>query len=140
MSGIANTSVLATYAYKQIKSLLIPTYIAGSVYKKGMRPLDAKTEDAVIVISDGDAEQIQSGHLHINVYVQDIDAGTGNLVANLSRIAQIESFDNMILNSLNEGDTDYNFKYYKMTDHYEDEDYTNQHFVGFFIEFKKINY
>jgi len=140
MSNIATSSVIEIYVYKTMRDLLTTTYISGTVYRKGRRPLDAKTEDAVVVISDGDAEQVQSGHLHVNVYVQDIDAGNGNLEANLSRLAQIESLDSLIINALNGRDTDYNFKLYKMTDHYEDEDYKGQHFVGFFIEFKKINY
>lgn len=59
---------------------VLPCIIKGALYKKGTRPLDSSSEDAVIAISGGDSEQIQTIRAHINIYVPDINNGTGNLV------------------------------------------------------------
>lgn len=136
---IANTLTVMGYVYKTIQPIM-NGIISGHVLKKGMRQIDAETEDAVIVVSDGDAEQSQSGHLHINIYVKDVDAGTGNLVANTARLEEIASNDAAIVDALNAGDYSYLFKMYRMTDIYEDPDYKGQHFVGIFVEFKKTTF
>ena len=46
---------------------VFPGIISGTLYKEGTRPTDAKTEDAVIIVSGGDVEQIQTGRAHINI-------------------------------------------------------------------------
>ena len=65
--------------------------IGGGIYRSGMRPLDAKTEDAVVVFLAGDAEQVQTGKINVNVYVPDINIGNrGVWVKNTARCTQIE--------------------------------------------------
>ena len=54
---------------------VLPGIIKGTLYKKGTRPLDSSSEDAVIAISGGDSEQIQTIRAHINIYVPDINNG-----------------------------------------------------------------
>jgi hypothetical protein len=75
----------------------LATTITGTIYKSGMRPINAKSEDAVVSFMTGLDSQIQTGALTINVYVQDIDNGAGTLVKNTARCRQIETTLNQII-------------------------------------------
>ena len=61
--------------YNLVKESVLKTAIKGSFYREGMRPLNAKTEDAVVSFMTGVDDQIQIGVVNVNVYVPDIDAG-----------------------------------------------------------------
>ena len=116
-----------------VLSAYLPGIISGGVYHKSTRPLDAETEDAVIIVSDADAEQIQGGHVHVNIYVPDIDAGTGNLVEDRGRLSQISARDEDIVGALNSAlYADYDFALSRATDTFEEAG-LKQHFVGIFI-------
>ena len=76
--------------YKVVQSSLLATSVKGNVYKEGTRPLNSLTEDIVINFVSGTASQIQTGIVNINVFVPDIDNGSGNMVCNVSRCRDIE--------------------------------------------------
>ena len=60
-------------------------FIGGKVYRKGNRPKDAKTEDAVVAFSEGYEAQAQTGEVYLHVYVP-----YRNGVHNSPRIGEIE--------------------------------------------------
>lgn len=119
---------------------VFPGIISGTLYKEGTRPTDAKTEDAVIIVSGGDVEQIQTGRAHINIYVQDIDNGSGNLVKDKDRLTELSDCDETIVEALNNAlFEEYSFRLNKMTDTFAEKD-INQHFVNVNLEFERITF
>lgn len=119
---------------------VFPGIISGTLYKEGTRPTDAKTEDAVIIVSGGDVEQIQTGRAHINIYVQDIDNGSGNLVGDKDRLTELSDCDETIVEALNNAlFEEYSFRLNKMTDTFAEKD-INQHFVNVNLEFERITF
>lgn len=114
--------------------------ISGTLYKEGTRPLDATTEDAVIIVSGGDAEQIQTGRAHINIYVLDVDNGSGNLVEDKTRLTELSGHDEAIVEALNEALLEeYSFRLNKMTDTFAEPD-IKQHFVNVNLEFERTTF
>ena len=75
--------------------------IGGTVYMQGCRPLDAETEDVVIAVTSGTADQIQIGRARVNIYIPDIDNNSGSLVPNKERIQELERFDSAVVVALN---------------------------------------
>lgn len=66
--------------------------IGGSIYRQGTRPRSSKSEDMVIIFTEGDAEQFQAGLVTINVFVPDIPTTTdGVFVPNSGRCEEIEA-------------------------------------------------
>lgn len=109
--------------------------ISGNVYKQGCRPIDANTEDAVISVSDASAEQIQLGHIQINVYVPDIGDKPDK-----GRLTEISNEHESLCELMNELTTDeYTFYPGKAAKAYEEPD-IKQHFVNFDIEFERITF
>ena len=118
----------------------LPGIIGGTVFKEGCRPLDASTEDAVIIVSGGDVEQIQSGRAHINIYVPDIDNGSGNLVEDKERLTELSDHDTTIVEALNEYlFEEYSFRLYSMTETFSEPE-IHQHFVNVNLEFERITF
>lgn len=114
--------------------------ISGTLYKEGTRPIDATTEDAVIIISGGDAEQVQTGRAHINIYVPDIDNGSGNLVEDKARLTELSDYDETIVELLNNAlFEEYSFRLYKMTETFA-ETGINQHFANVNLEFERTTF
>ncbi len=114
--------------------------IGGTVYKEGCRPLNATTEDAVVIVSGGDAEQIQTGRAHVNIYVPDIDNGNGNFVEDKERLTELSDHDATIVEALNEClFEEYSFRLYSMTETFSEPD-IHQNFVNVNLEFDRITF
>lgn len=114
--------------------------INGSVYMKGCRPLDAKAEDAVIVVTGGSADQIQTGRARVNIYVSDIDNNTGSLMPDKTRLQELEPFDSVVVVALNTAlCEEYEFSLFKMTETIKAEG-INQHFININLEFERITF
>lgn len=114
--------------------------IGGTVYMQGCRPLDAATEDVVIAVTSGDADQIQIGRARINIYVPDIDNNSGTPVPNKGRIQELEKFDSAVVVALNTVlFEEYEFYLFEMTDTVKVEE-INQHFVNIKLEFERITF
>jgi hypothetical protein len=119
---------------------VLPGIIKGALYKKGTRPLDSSSEDAVIAISGGDSEQIQTIRAHINIYVPDINNGTGNLVEDKTRLKELADHDETIVEALNNAlFEEYSFRLYKLTDSFAEPD-MKQHFVNVNLEIERITF
>lgn len=109
--------------------------IAGKVYKSGCRPTDAKTEDAVISVSDATADQIQKGHVLINIYVPDIKG-----MPNKSRLMELCKKHEAICELMNSLKADeYSFKPGRAASAIEELD-IKQHFANLNIEFERITF
>lgn len=114
--------------------------IGGTVYMQGCRPLDAKTEDVVIAVTSGTADQIQTGRARVNIYVPDIDNNSGTLVPDKERIQELEKFDSAVVVALNTVlFEEYEFYLFEMTDTVKAEG-INQHFVNIKLEFERITF
>lgn len=109
--------------------------IGGKVYKSGCRPMDAKTEDAVISVSDATADQIQLGHVLINIYVPDIKG-----MPNKSRLMELCKKHEAICELMNSLKADeYSFKPGRAASAIEEPD-IKQHFANLNIEFERITF
>lgn len=84
--------------------------IGGVVYRDGMRPKNATTEDIVVKFLTGIDGQEQSGVVLVHIYVPNIKSpsGDGELVPNITRIDLLEEIANSLLSSLE--DTEYLFE------------------------------
>ncbi len=75
------------YIYRLLNSSALATEIGGQIYRHGMRPRDAKSEDIIVKLVSGSLGQRQSGEVAITIYVPQISAGTHtNKVNDLARI------------------------------------------------------
>ncbi len=113
--------------------------ISGNFYPSDCRPADSKVEDAVLTVSKATADQIQEGRARINVFVPDIDNGTGRPVPNKERLDELSSLDELIIDTLNNSDTDYCFDLSQATETVNAVD-IKQHFVNIEIEFKLVTF
>lgn len=113
--------------------------ISGGFYPSDCRPADSKVEDAVLTVSQATAEQIQEGRARINIFVPDIDNGTGRPVPNKERLGVLSALDELIIDTLNNSDTDYCFDLSQATGTVNADD-IKQHFVNIEIEFKLITF
>lgn len=133
---IHNNSEIEQYVYDSLAAFLGSKTIGGAIYMEDCRPLDSNQEDAVIMVSpDTTAEQIQRGRVRINFYVPDIDAGVGRKLPKRSRLKELAALDNGIVDSLNEGSSDYLFKLAKAS-HFGAEEGIEQHYANITIDFK----
>lgn len=96
--------------FRIIRDSELKAVIGGVVYRDGMRPKNAKTEDIVVKFLTGIDGQEQSGIVLIHIYVPNIKSpsGDGELVPNITRIDQLEEIANNVLASLD--DTEYLFE------------------------------
>ena len=119
--------------YALINSSALKATITGQIYRDGYRPLNAKTEDAVISFLTGLDAQTQTGVLNLNIYVSDIDNGTGVLVKNGARCRTLEMLANQIILGFTPGAYRYELGGIIQTFAAEG---TNQHFVNARIKFQ----
>lgn len=115
--------------------------IGGSVYQGECRPLDSKAEDAVIVVSGAGSEQVQEGTAKVNIYVPDLDNGSGHPVPDKGRMQEVSGLAESIITTLNDASTDYLFD---LEEGKAPKDYVNhenkQHFVNISITFQRITF
>lgn len=86
--------------YSIISMSTLKNDITGKIYKAGMRPLGAKTEDAVVSFMTGLNGQIQTGVLNVNIYVQDITIGENQTVCNIPRCRTLEVLIQQLIEGL----------------------------------------
>ena len=113
--------------------------ISGAFYPSDCRPADSKVEDAVLTVSNATAEQIQDGIARINIYVPDLDNGSGRPVPDKDRLTALSELDEQIIDVLNGADTDYEFDLAKATETINAEE-IKQHFVNITIEFNHVTF
>lgn len=113
--------------------------VSGMLYKSDCRPLDSNLEDAVVAVGNTNAEQIQNGRARVNIYVPDIDNGTGRCVPDKERLTELSKLTEEILNVLNSADTDYLFLLAQATGIIAAPE-IKQHFVNITLEFDCITF
>ena len=116
-----------------LRGSLLATTIKGSIFREGMRPNGAKTEDAIVSFVAGLDDQIQTGVVNVNIYVPDIANGSAVPVKNGSRCQELEILSNNIIQSLIPGE--YRFKLGATIQTYKAEG-IDQHFVNCKIKFE----
>ncbi len=79
--------------------------IRGTVYRRGMRPDNAKTEDCIAKFLGGIDEQIQTGTVVLNIYVPFIPYQDGRRGEDLNRIGELEEQVKEAVRAID--DTDY---------------------------------
>lgn len=123
--------------YLAIKESEIAQAINGKVYKSETRPIDSKSEDAVISFLTGLDGQVQAGVLNLNIYVPDINNGTGTLVKNTTRCREIEIVANTFIQAMTPGE--YRFKIDNIVQTFNAEG-TGQHFVNARVKFQLVTF
>lgn len=128
---------------QEVYDLLWPylkAVIHGEVYRNECRPGDSQSEDAVIAVSNASADQIQVGHVYVNIYVPDVNNGTGFLVPDKGRLTELSALQNPICQYLNERTVDdCDFFPGKAAWSVPEPD-IHQHFVSMDIEFKRTTF
>lgn len=121
--------------YSLIKSS-VSGLISGNVYRKGMRPDDARGEDIVVSFLTGLNQQVQSGIVNVNAYVPNINAaGYSTKVQNIKRIDSIEE---LVCDAIeNCADNEYVFSI-EDTPVADSVDGIDEHFVNFRVKYKRI--
>lgn len=136
--SVKSTLRIEQEMFKALESLMSRT-IKGTFYLSTMRPYNANTEDAVVAVSFADAQQIEQGRARLNIFVQDIDCGYTSKVANIERLDELASIDELVIETLNEADTDYLFELAQATQMFEVQG-KDEHFVNITINFKLITF
>ena len=77
--------------YTYVKASTLGQTVTGSVYRSGMRPDDAETEDVVVKLLTGIDSQVQEGIVILNIYVPDVYAGSRRKVIDHARIATLQT-------------------------------------------------
>lgn len=113
--------------------------VSGGVYFEGDRPTDSMLEDVCIACSTASAEQVQQGVAKVNIYVRDIDNGTGHLVKNKGRLLELGPIAELIVSLLNGADTDYAWSLSPAPQTIIQEA-TQEHFLNINLNFKLINF
>lgn len=121
------------YFYEIVKNSIVKTTISGSLYRAGLRPINANTEDAVVSFVAGLDEEIQTGVLNLNVYVPNITSNKASVI-DITRCTEIEVILNAFVESLSISG-DYVFKKDKTIQTFPVEG-IEQHFVNCRIKFK----
>lgn len=76
--------------------------IKGDVYHFGTRPEDSDREDAIVKASAGTVTQIQDFSVYVNVFVKDIRNATNRYVMNRSRLEELMSYEEELIEAFNE--------------------------------------
>lgn len=114
----------------------LPEVINGTVYKHGMRPLDAENEDAVITLVAGLDGQIQTGVLAVNIYVPDVVVN-GRLFRNSARCREIEQALDEIIGGIT--DPHYDIWLGDMIQTFQAEG-QKQHFINAKLNFRLLTF
>ena len=120
--------------YAALEELMGRT-IQGTFYPSELRPIEAKTEDAVLTCSNATAGQIQEGRARLNIYVPDINNGGASLVPDKARLMELEAIDEQVLQTLNDSCTTYIFDKFQATATIAVPE-RNEHFVNIGIHFR----
>lgn len=113
-------------------------YIKGTVYRKGTRPKDAKTEDIIVAFASGVDGQFQSGELYLNIYIPFIPYGQdSNMIPDIPRIDELENnligfYDNCLSKN-----NEYNFRK-RQTPYTTDEESIEQSILTLLLKYNRF--
>lgn len=119
------------------QSSLVST-IAGTLYRSGDRPLNARTEDAVISFNTGVDGQFEEGFLTLNIYVPDMVKRDGRKGKNTVRCTELEILAGSIIKGIPVGE--YRFWLENIPQTFKAEQEMEQHFVNIKIRFELVTF
>lgn len=90
MSDFKTEKQIEKDIYRIVSGSTLATLLKGKVYRKGMRPQNAKTEDAVVGFLSGLDDQFQTGVVNVNVYVPFKEAKTQKR-PDIGRVDELEA-------------------------------------------------
>lgn len=91
MNEIKTEKQIEKDIFRIIKESPINTMIGGTLYRKGMRPRNAKTEDAVVAFLSGLDGQFQTGVVLLNIYVPMTQNASSDKITDISRVETLEA-------------------------------------------------
>lgn len=91
MNEIKTEKQIEKDIFRIIKASPINTMIGGTLYRKGMRPRNAKTEDAVVAFLSGLDGQFQTGVVLLNIYVPMTQNASSDKITDISRVETLEA-------------------------------------------------
>lgn len=91
MNEIKTEKQIEKDIFRIIKASPINTMIGGKLYRKGMRPRNAKTEDAVVAFLSGLDGQFQTGVVLLNIYVPMTQNASSDKITDISRVETLEA-------------------------------------------------
>lgn len=133
-----STALIEQEMYEALEEL-VTGKVGGGFYQSDCRPAGSKAEDAVLTVSFASASQIQEGRAKLNIYVPDIDNGSGRMVPDKARLQELSAIDEEVIDTLNDADTDYSY-YLSQATHTVAEPDIQQHFVNINIGFSRITF
>lgn len=133
---MAKTETQIERDFYMIAKTHLGSVIRGTVYRRGQRPDNAKTEDCIAKFLGGVDEQIQTGTVVLNIYVPYIPYQDGRKGEDLTRIAELEEAVNDILAEIE--DTDYDIKTETTPKSYE-MDEIEQSIIAVRLRFNRLN-
>lgn len=110
--------------------------IRGTVYRRGMRPDNAKTEDCIAKFLGGVDEQIQTGTVVLNIYVPFIPYQDGRRGEDLNRIGELEEQVKEAVKAID--DTDYEITTETTPQSYKMDD-IEQTIIAVRLRFQRLN-
>lgn len=113
----------------------VSDFISGKVYRKGMRPDDARGEDIVVSFLVGTNQQIQSGIVNVNAYVPDVTTkGYSKKVQDIKRLDAIEQHIVAVFENIVNEEYDFAIDDTPVTDSVEG---IEEHFINFRVKFRR---
>jgi hypothetical protein len=91
MNEIKTEKQIEKDIFRIIKASPINTMIGGTLYRKGMRPRNANTEDAVVAFLSGLDGQFQTGVVLLNIYVPMTQNASSDKITDISRVETLET-------------------------------------------------
>ena len=133
---MAKTEIQIERDFYHILKDSLDNLIRGEVYRRGMRPDNAKAEDCIAKFLGGIDEQIQTGTVVVNIYVPYIPYQDGRRGEDLTRIGELQEQINNMLSELE--NTDYDIKPETTPKSYQ-MDEIEQTIIAVRLKFKRLN-
>lgn len=122
-------------------TLSIGLGLSGSVYKRGLRPIqneqDSHTEDAVVGVISGNVDEVQKGTCVLNIYVPDILTSSGEYLENKMRTAEIAETVELLPKAFRNNSKRVYFTLSEQVTVLA-EDNTHEHFVSLKMDYKVL--
>lgn len=137
MNEIKTEKQIEKDIFRIIKASPINTMIGGTLYRKGMRPRNAKTEDAVVAFLSGLDGQFQTGVVLLNIYVPMTQNASSDKITDISRVDTLETAVNDFFDECSE--VNYLFEL-RETPYSEDLDEIEQTRINVRIHYKRTTF
>ncbi|MDR0619179.1 MAG: hypothetical protein LBG17_04705 [Bacteroidales bacterium] len=121
-----------------LRGSILADNISGRIYRDGYRPRNSAQEDCVVIFTAGITGEIQTGIVTLNIFIPDIDSGSGAWVEDGHRAAEIEDIANQWCAALTADKSDYLFSLNSTIRTLKDHEIA-QHFVVVQLKYKLLD-